>query len=232
MYFGHFAVATALKASKPNVPALPLFIGAGVIDIVNGLMIIGGADTVRGNLETLPYLYFDLVFIDWDHSLLMAAVWSGLFAWLCYHFYKSKNIAFWAFACSMLHWLADVPVHNQDLALYPYSDIKFGWGWWEKYGEWSWGIEVVFMLGLLAFAWWRSAKNQDKVNLTWQSLFLCATSLQMSPWLSPMKYVATLPDSIAYVIHGFLVTVGYIIPPLILVWMYARQNKNVKWYMA
>ncbi len=115
MYFGHFAVATALKASKPNVPALPLFIGAGVIDIVNGLMIIGGADTVRGNLETLPYLYFDLVFIDWDHSLLMAAVWSGLFAWLCYHFYKSKNIAFWAFACSMLHWLADVPVHNQDL---------------------------------------------------------------------------------------------------------------------
>ena len=74
MYFGHFTVATALKAHKPDVPALPLFIGAGVIDIVNGLMIVGGADIVRGNLNTLPYLYFDLVFIDWNHSLLMAAV--------------------------------------------------------------------------------------------------------------------------------------------------------------
>ncbi|MCF7530054.1 hypothetical protein ACOR62_07145 [Neisseria lisongii] len=230
MYFGHFAVAAALKAAKPNVPALPLFIGAGVIDIVNGLMIAGGADVVRGNPNTLPYLYFDLVFIDWDHSLLMALIWSGLFALLCKVFYKSGRIAWFAFLCSMLHWCADVPVHNQDLALYPYSDIKFGWGWWEKYGEWSWVIEIVFMALLLAFAWWRSAK--DNISLKWQTLFLSAVSLQMSPWLSPMKHIATLPDPAAYLLHGFLVTIGYIIPPLILVWVYARQNKTVKWYWA
>ena len=230
MYFGHFAVATALKAHKPDVPALPLFIGAGVIDIVNGLMIVGGADIVRGNLNTLPYLYFDLVFIDWDHSLLMAAVWSALFAWICKAFYQSGKIAWFAFLCSMLHWLADVPVHNADLALYPYSDIKFGWGWWAKYGEWSWGIEVAFMAVLLIYAWVKSAKNG--VDLKWQTLFLILTALNVSPWLSPMKHVATLPEPWAYLIHGFLVTVGYVIPPLILVWLYARQRKDMKWYLV
>ncbi|ASK27389.1 hypothetical protein [Neisseria chenwenguii] len=230
MYFGHFAVAAALKAHKPDVPALPLFIGAGVIDIVNGLMIVGGADTVRGNVNTLPYLYFDLVFIDWDHSLLMAAVWSGLFAWLCYFFYQNNKVAWFAFLCSMLHWCADVPVHNQDLALYPYSDIKFGWGWWAKYGEWSWLIEVGFMAVLLAYAWIKS--KAQHLDLKWQVVFLSLTAVNMSPWLSPMKHVAQLSEPAAHLLHGFLVTIGYVIPPLILVWFYARNRKDVKWWQA
>ncbi|WP_202116078.1 hypothetical protein [Glaesserella parasuis] len=44
------------------------------------------------------------------------------------------------------------------------SDIKFGWGWWAKFGEWSWGIEVTFMAVLLGYAWFKSTKNG--VNLT------------------------------------------------------------------
>jgi hypothetical protein len=47
-----------------------------------------------------------------------------------------------------------------------------------------------------------------------------------------MAHPATLPEPWAHLIHGFLVTIGYVIPPLILVWLYARQNKAVKWYWA
>ncbi|ACL33352.1 hypothetical protein Q7267_05585 [Glaesserella parasuis] len=110
------------------------------------------------------------------------------------------------------------------------SDIKFGWGWWAKFGEWSWGIEVTFMAVLLGYAWFKSTKNG--VNLTWQVLFLSVTAINMSPWLSPMKHVAVLPEPWSHLIHGFLVTIGYVIPPLILVWMYARQRKEIKWYWA
>lgn len=47
-----------------------------------------------------------------------------------------------------------------------------------------------------------------------------------------MAHPATLPEPWAHLIHGFLVTIGYVIPPLILVWLYAQQNKAVKWYCA
>lgn len=86
------------------------------------------------------------------------------------------------------------------------------------------------MAVLLTYAWVKSVKNG--VDLKWQTLFLILTALNMSPWLSPMKHVATLPEPWAHLIHGFLVTVGYVIPPLILVWLYARQRKDMKWYLV
>lgn len=40
---------------------------------------------MTANVDSLPYLYFDLTFIDWDHSLVAAffwsAVWAALWAW-------------------------------------------------------------------------------------------------------------------------------------------------------
>lgn len=86
------------------------------------------------------------------------------------------------------------------------------------------------MAVLLGYAWWRSSKNG--ISLKWQTLFLGVVSLNMSPSLSPMKHVAVLPEPWAHLVHGFLVTVGYVIPPLVLVWFYARERKDVKWYQA
>ncbi|WP_242258073.1 hypothetical protein [Streptococcus thoraltensis] len=33
MYFGHYAVATAVKAKEPEMPVLPIFLATGMIDI-------------------------------------------------------------------------------------------------------------------------------------------------------------------------------------------------------
>lgn len=65
-------------------------LGVGLLDIINGLFIIAGIDTVTPNLLALPYLYFDLTFIDWDHSFLMALLWSTIWGLL---FIKNKTVA-------------------------------------------------------------------------------------------------------------------------------------------
>lgn len=225
MYFGHYAVATAVKAKRPDIPAAPLLFGTGVLDILNGLFIVGGLDKVTPNLEALPYLFFDLTFIDWDHSLLMAIFWSLLFGGICWLLYKkNKEIGMISALVAFSHFLVDLPMHNADLALYPFSETKLGFGLWGSLGVWSWVIEVLFTVILLAYAW---KKHKDRGENIWmQVAFICLLFVQMSPWLSPMKKVALMAEPKTHIAHGLCVFLGFVIPGLILTWMYQRSKKK------
>ncbi|MEQ8044338.1 hypothetical protein ABQW67_15725 [Xanthomonas hortorum] len=150
MYVGHFAIGLALKASFPGIPTLPLLLGVGFLDILDGIFIMLGWDIVTPNFAAGPYLFFDLTFIDWDHSLLAAVVWSVV--WACL-FWKDRRIAVLAFVASFSHFLADWPMHNNDLALLPHSQTHFGLGLWGRLGTASWVIEGVFVVVLAAYAW-------------------------------------------------------------------------------
>src|SRR6516162_1054316 len=80
MYVGHFAIGISIKSVSPRTPTLSIMLGVGFMDIVDGLLIIAGIDRVTPNLSSGPYLFFDLTFIDWDHSFLMAIVLSLVWA--------------------------------------------------------------------------------------------------------------------------------------------------------
>lgn len=226
MFFGHYAVAVAVKAKKPEIPVAPLLFGTGFMDIMNGLFIMSGIDTVTPNLKTLPYLFFDLTFIDWDHSLLMAMIWSLVFGLICWLLYKKdKKIGIAATLVTFAHFLCDLPLHNADMALYPNSDIKMGFGLWGSLGVGSWLLEVVFTVALLIYAW-KKHKNRGE-NIWMQVAFVCLMFVNLSPWLSPMKTVATFPEPWAHLIHGLLVFIGFVVPGLILMWMYKRSAKQM-----
>lgn len=218
MYFGHFAVGMALKAKYQDVPLLPVILGAGFLDVINGTLVAIGIEKVTPNLQTLPYLYFDLTFIDWDHSLLMAIVWSLI--WGAF-FFKDKKITILAASSCFLHFIADIPMHNADLALYPYAQQYLGFGLWGKWGIWSWVFEIAFAMVLLTYAYIQHAKNGE--NIAWQLGFITLLALQMSPWTSPMKHVAMLAEPYASLLHGILVAVGFIVPTFVLLWLYNRS---------
>ena len=135
MYIGHFAIGLALKARYPAVPALPLVLGAGFLDILDGLFIVLGWDRVTPNLLAGPYLFFDNTFIDWDHSLLAAFFWSAIWGAL---FLRERRVAALAFVASLSHFVADWAVHNDDLALSPHAETQWGYGRWGKLGTGSW----------------------------------------------------------------------------------------------
>lgn len=226
MYFGHYAVAAAVKAKEPDIPAAPLLFGTGILDILNGVFIMGGFDKVTANLKALPYLFFDLTFIDWDHSLLMAILWSLLFGVICWLIYKkNKKIGIVSALVAFLHFVADLPMHNADLALYPHSSIKLGFGLWGSFGVWSWVLEGVFTIILLSYSW---KKHRDRGENIWmQVAFIGLLIIQLSPWFSPMKIIATLPEPMAHIMHGLAVFMGFVIPGFILMWMYNRSKKKV-----
>src|SRR5450830_1527515 len=121
MYAGHFAIGLALQSRIPRRPAWPILLGG---------------DQVSPNPAAGPYLYFGLRFIDWDHSLLAAGLWSGAWGLLCWR--RSRALAAWGLVAALSHLVADWPVHNHDLALFPFSEQHVGAGLWARLGPWAW----------------------------------------------------------------------------------------------
>lgn len=221
MYVGHLAIGLAIKSKFPKIPTLPIMLGVGFLDIIDGLLIVLGINNVTANLNSGPYLFFDLTFIDWDHSLLMAVILSIVWALF---FIKDKHVALIAGLACFSHWLSDWPMHNMDLALYPYATEHMGYGLWGKWGVGSWIFEGLFSLALIVYAWFNFKKEQ--VSILWPTIFLIVIFFQLSPWLSPMKYAASMQEPMASLIHGILVFLGFLIPGLIMTWLINREENK------
>lgn len=220
MYVGHFAIGLAIKARYPKVPALPIMMGVGFLDLLDGIFILLGFNTVTPNLASGPYLFFDLTFIDWDHSLLAALFWSMIWGLL---FIKHRAVAAVAALAAFSHFIADWPMHNSDLALYPHSIEHYGYGLWGKLGTLAWVLEGVFSAVLAVYAWRISARRG--VSLVWPCAVLVVLFLQLSPLASPMKFVATLQEPLTHILHGALVSLGFLIPGLLLTWLLDRAER-------
>ncbi|MDD3762753.1 MAG: hypothetical protein PHP86_05650 [Nevskiales bacterium] len=221
MYVGHLAVGFALKARYPQVPSLPIMFGVGFMDLVNGVLVILGVDRITANPDAGPYLFFDLTFIDWDHSLLMAAVLALVWALF---FRRDPTVAVIAALAVFSHFLTDWPVHNGDLALAPYSQTHFGGGLWGSLGIYAWLLEGLFAAALAGYAWLASARRG--VDLRWPCVVLAVLFLQLSPWLSPMRFIAALDEPAAHLIAGVMVTSGFLIPGLLLTWLFERAESR------
>lgn len=101
MYAAHFAAGLALKGRAPRVPMMAFLIGAFVLDIL--------------------WIAFDVLDVDrmplndWSHSLLMAIVWSSVFAVYFRRFGSRAFVAVWLAVFS--HFILDLLV--QGATLYP-----------------------------------------------------------------------------------------------------------------
>jgi len=127
---------------------------------------------------------------------------------------------------SFSHFIADWLMHNSDLAWYPYSEGHLGLGLWGRLGTTSWILEGVLAALLWAYAW--SANARRGVSSLWPCLVLFVLFVQMSPWLSPMRFIATLGEPAAYLLGGALVGTGFIVPGLLLSWLIVRAERQAK----
>jgi hypothetical protein len=220
MYSGHLAAGLLIKSYTPKLKAWPILLGVGWMDILDGIFIILGANTVTPNLNAGPYLFFDLTFIDWDHSLLMAAFWSVVWGAL---FWRNRTTAVVAGLASFSHFVLDWPMHNFDLALYPHAAEHVGLGLWGAWGTWSWVAEGLFVIALLLVARRNFAARQ--VAFAWPVVVMAVVFLNLSPWLSPMKHVALLSEPTTHILHGILVTSGFLFPGLLLSWLVERAER-------
>lgn len=211
-----------------------MYVGSAWIDLFNGLFIMMGITTVKSNINSGPYLFTDLLDASWDHSLVMALVWSvvyGLVVAIWYYNPQTKDhrdipMPKWqfflvAFSTSIFHWILDLPVHNNDLALYPGSDVFFGWAWWGRFGAWSWVFELAlswtFIFAALFVSGQRSARhyydNSRYSTILYHGLVIGAIfPMFLNPFFSPMKWAAQNPHHATAFTQGLGVIMGYVLP--------------------
>lgn len=213
MYAGHIATGIVLKAYNPTLPAFPIMIGVGLMDILHGPLTLMGVNTIKPNPSAGPYLFFDLDFMDFDHSLAAAVVISLIWGLMYRSDEKPNQGSIAALAC-FSHWICDWPLHNADLAAYPYSHEHFGYGLWAKWGIGAWVAEGVFTAVLVEIATRKFAERG--VSIALPKVMVAVMMATLSPWSSPMQLVYTLNEPWYRIVYGVIITLGFVVPG---VWM-------------
>ena len=149
MFIGHYAPAAALKPLTPKVPLWHLFVAVQFLDYLWAIFIIAGIEKARIVPGFLEASDLDLYFMPYTHSLAAAILWS-LFAAAAYQAVINARAglpgAILIGIAIFSHWLGDLLVHAEDLALWPGSAVKLGFGLWSSLTV-SKGVELGFFVG-------------------------------------------------------------------------------------
>ena len=132
MFVGHFAVGLAAKSLAPKVSLGTLILAAAFSDVLWILFFAAGIEQVVIQPGIMVANSLNLVYIPFSHSLLMDAVWGGLFAAI-YFLLRQDSRGAWTLCIAVLsHWVLDWVTHRPDMPLAPGIDLRFGLGLWNS----------------------------------------------------------------------------------------------------
>ncbi len=158
MFVGHYAPGAALGGN--HIKLWHCFIAVQLLDILWAPLVITGIEQVRIVESFTASNHFDLHFMPYTHSLLMAIVWS-IVAGLLYTFFRTRSGLKGGFIIGLLvfsHWLMDYMMHIPDLPLY-FEGPKVGLGLWQN-RPLSLALELgVLLLGFGIYLTNTKAKN-------------------------------------------------------------------------
>jgi hypothetical protein len=150
MFVGHYAAAFAAKTAEPRAPLWTYMLGAQLIDVAWGGLVMAGVEKIRFD-PSLPGSPLVLEHMPFTHSLPAAILWAVAAALACRFALKlpwraSTFVGLVVFS----HWLLDLVVHRPDLELW-FGGDKVGFGLWDHPVQ-EQAVEIG-LLGLSVAAW-------------------------------------------------------------------------------
>lgn len=129
MFIGHAAAAFAAKKGAPGAPIALLTGAAYLPDLLWPIFLLLGWEQVRIVPGITAMSPLDFVSYPITHSLVTTIAWGVLLALVVQKITKNGQIAAWACAMVVSHWVLDLLVHRHDLPLWP-GGHKLGFGLW------------------------------------------------------------------------------------------------------
>jgi hypothetical protein len=130
MFVGHLAVGLTGKRIEPKISLGTWILAVLLADLLVFPLLIAGIEHVR----VQPGVATNRIVADmpYSHSLLMDAIWAGLFA-AFYLIWRSYARGAWLlFAAVLSHWVLDFVSHRPDMLLAPGTRAVFGLGLWNS----------------------------------------------------------------------------------------------------
>jgi hypothetical protein len=130
MFVGHLAVGLAGKRIEPKISLGTWMLAVLLADLLVFPLLIASVEHFRAEPGvTVNRMVGD---IPYSHSLLMDAVWAGLFAGAYFVWRRYARGAWLLFAAVLSHWLLDFVSHRPDMLLAPGTHAVFGLGLWNS----------------------------------------------------------------------------------------------------
>ena len=159
MFIGHFAVALAAKRAAPRTSIGTLTLAAVFLDALWPVFLLLGVERAAVTPGPNSFLFLDFTYYPISHSLLMAVVWSVVFALV----YKARTQyprgALWVGLLVLSHWVLDFIVHVPDLPLWP-GGPKVGLGLWNSPTVVILIEGAMFVAGVWIYASMTRARNR------------------------------------------------------------------------
>lgn len=161
MIAGHIGAAAAAKSFDRRVPIWALLIATFAIDILFAILALFGKES----LEAMPGTgggYGETIFsIDYSHAY-MAVVGYALLTWIVTARWWGARGGFILGAVVFSHWMLDLLVHRDDLALMPGNSgglPRVGLGLWDLPVAAA-ILEALIVIGGV-WLYWRSAPKDS-----------------------------------------------------------------------
>lgn len=132
MFIGHAAIALAAKKLAPDLSLGLLLAAATWLDLVWPVLVLLGIESLRIAPGITAFTPLDFVSYPWTHSLVMALVWSALFALALSPWVRAARERWLLATLVFSHWLLDFISHRPDLPLAPGESMKLGLGLWNS----------------------------------------------------------------------------------------------------
>jgi hypothetical protein len=154
---GHFGFAAAVKGRQPDIPLWALMLATVWLDVVFVPLFVAVSTPATPAEGLVPGYGNAVIHADYTHSLLGAAMLSGLCGWGGWALWgRRPGIVLGLVAFS--HWVLDLLVHRADMPVLPanWGDLpRLGLGLW----QWPW-LTATLEFGLIAagtWLYWRAA---------------------------------------------------------------------------
>lgn len=176
MFLGHYGIAFAAKRSAPRASLGALTFAAQFLDELWPILLLLGVEQVRIVPGLMPMSPLDFTYYPFSHSLVMAVAW-GILVGGAYFLLRRYGRGAWVMAVLVVsHWFLDLPVHREDLPLWPGDNRRFGFGLWKSVPLTMLVEGAVYLIGITIYL--NATRAKDRIG-SW-GFWILATMLVAS----------------------------------------------------
>jgi hypothetical protein len=161
MFVGHYSVAFACRTERNKIPLWVLFVAVQFLDYIWATLVLLGIEKLRVIKGFTEGSMLDSYFHPYSHSLITAAMWSVVAAFVYKTVCRRQDRHYSKSAPSIIglavfsHWVLDLIAHPRDLAIYD-NTWKVGFGLW-NYRDPEFALEIALLAGGIALYLTRNA---------------------------------------------------------------------------